>query len=192
MNRKWKLVKGKEKWAEISSDGLIHYFGRGIGKYPNERWTWGSENGSGYLNACIGHEHKGVHVWVYLTFVGEIPKGFQVGHLNENRKDNRIENLSLMTPKENCNWGKHNAKLSVAHRGKPKPKVAAALTNGKTSKGIEAVDPITKLVVYTFPSLSEAERQGFHKGCISECCNGEREFHQGLLWRFKNAQEQIS
>jgi len=44
-----------------------------------------------------------VHRLVYETFVGEIPRGFEIDHINRNRLDNRLENLRVVTHKENVN-----------------------------------------------------------------------------------------
>lgn len=188
-NRIWKPVKGKEDWAEISSDGLIHFFATGKGRYPYERWTWGSENNGNYLNACIGGEHKGVHQWVYLTFIGPIPKGMEVNHLDENKHNNKVENLSLVTSSQNKNWGTHNAKVAAALRGlkrsdETKAKIAAAF-----SKPVEALDKVTGRVVFTFSSVAEAGRNGFGNSNISECCNGQRKTHKGFIWRYSNTRE---
>ena len=44
-----------------------------------------------------------VHRIVWETFNGEIPEGMEIDHINTIRDDNRLENLRLVTHKENCN-----------------------------------------------------------------------------------------
>ena len=43
------------------------------------------------------------HRLVYETFIGDIPQGYEIDHINAIRDDNRIENLKLCTHKENMN-----------------------------------------------------------------------------------------
>lgn len=45
-----------------------------------------------------------------------IPKGLQINHKDENKENNCIENLELMTNKENCNYGSRNARISRTKR----------------------------------------------------------------------------
>lgn len=237
MKEIWKLVRGFEEYAEVSNYGQIHRFERvwysgknhKIKKVQEETFTYGSETTKGYLNATIGGISKGVHVWVYLTFVGEIPDGLEVNHIDEDKHNNRLDNLNLMTPKENSNWGTRNAKISAAQRGqklsnetkkkigdalrgrkrpaefgakvsaalkgrKQSPehiaKKAAALTNHpKRSKTVQALDKITGEVVMEFPSIMEAQRQGFSRSHISACCRNcysthKGNIYKGLIWRY--------
>ena len=44
----------------------------------------------------------------YEAFNGPIPEGMQVNHIDENTLNNNLENLNLMTPSENINWGTRN------------------------------------------------------------------------------------
>tara|TARA_B110000858_G_C17537980_1_gene352229 strand:+ start:222 stop:557 length:336 start_codon:yes stop_codon:yes gene_type:complete len=66
------------------------------------------------------------HRWVWAEVHGPIPKGMQVHHINNNKSDNRIENLRLVTHQQNKNmsdcWGKgycykeHEFRPYVAYR----------------------------------------------------------------------------
>lgn len=42
-----------------------------------------------------------VHRVVYEAFVGKIPKGYDIDHINSDRGDNRLVNLQLLTHREN-------------------------------------------------------------------------------------------
>lgn len=52
-----------------------------------------------------------IHRVIWETFNGPIPDGYEINHKNEIRNDNRLENLELLTHKENLNYGNHNKKL---------------------------------------------------------------------------------
>ncbi len=56
---------------------------------------------NGYQITRIGHQNKYVHRLVWESFIGEIPEGMEIDHINSNRLDNRLENLQLVTKKEN-------------------------------------------------------------------------------------------
>lgn len=53
-----------------------------------------------------------VHRLIWTAFHGDIPDGLEINHINEKRDDNRLENLELLTHRENLNYGnrkeKHN------------------------------------------------------------------------------------
>lgn len=44
--------------------------------------------------------HQVSHI-VWRAFNGDIPEGMQIDHNNNDRKDNSLENLQLLTPSEN-------------------------------------------------------------------------------------------
>ena len=58
-----------------------------------------------------------VHRLVYETFVGEIPQGYELDHINTIRDDNRVENLRAVTPKENGNNPLTKQHRIEAHKG---------------------------------------------------------------------------
>lgn len=48
---------------------------------------------------------KYVHRLVWEAFNGKVPSGFEINHKDENKQNNSLSNLELMTHKQNCNYG---------------------------------------------------------------------------------------
>ena len=58
----------------------------------------------GYRSITLSTNKKvKTHRALWETFVGIIPEGFQIDHINAVPYDNRVENLRVCTPKENMN-----------------------------------------------------------------------------------------
>lgn len=59
----------------------------------------------GYQAVCITHEgkhkHRRVHRLVYEAYVGEIPKGQTIDHIDNNPKNNNINNLQVLSRASN-------------------------------------------------------------------------------------------
>lgn len=53
------------------------------------------------INFGYGQRHVSIHRMVYETWNGEIPEGLFILHKNDISTDNRLENLSVGTQKEN-------------------------------------------------------------------------------------------
>lgn len=79
-----------------------------------------TDNHIGYLSVGLinndGQRNFYVHRLVYMTFVGDIPDGLQVNHINHNKSDNRLENLEIVTASENLE------KSVLFHGGKLLPR----------------------------------------------------------------------
>lgn len=61
---------------------------------------------SGYLRVSLRniknrYKHESIHRLVICAFKGKIPKGMVIDHINGIKDDNRIENLDVVTIKEN-------------------------------------------------------------------------------------------
>lgn len=62
-----------------------------------------------------------LHHLICASFIGQVPTGGSINHINEDTHDNRAENLEIcQTHKENCNYGSRNLKISAASTGKKK------------------------------------------------------------------------
>lgn len=129
-----------------------------------------------YLSVALyknGKQHnKFIHRLVWETFIGPIPDGYQINHLDENPLNCCLSNLSAVTPKENCNYGSHNAKCS------------ASRINGKKSKPVNQYT-LDGHFVASYPSQREVERlNGYCQGYISACCRGKHKSAYGFLWQY--------
>ena len=109
-----------------------------------------------------------VHRLVWQAFNGPIPEGYQVNHLSEKKIQNNLDNLNLMTAKENNNWGSRNIKVAKA-----------------LSKPIIQCDKQGNFIK-EWSSIMEIERSlGFGHQNICSCCNGKRKFANGYKWKYK-------
>ena len=181
MKEQWKPVEGYENYM-ISNLGRVKSLNyKRTGK---EKLLSLGKDSKGYLyvNLCkngVGKPFK-INRLVYSTFVEEIPEGLQVNHIDENKENNRLDNLNLMTPKENTRWGTGIARRAAAQKNHP-----------QKSKVVEAIDKVTGKVVYVFPSTQEAQRQGFDHGAVSQCCRNSfnrpgNNVYKGFIWRYEN------
>lgn len=74
-------------------------------------------NNKGYLIISTKLGLRLTHRIIWETFVSEIPEGYQIDHINTLKTDNRLENLRLVTPKENQNNTLTRKHMSEAQKG---------------------------------------------------------------------------
>lgn len=97
--RNWRKIKfeGRKGSYYVVDDGHI---------YKENGKEIGNTQSNGYVVSNLGCIHK----IIWEAFKGKIPKGYEIDHINTVRNDNRLENLRLVTHKENC-----NNPLSIEH-----------------------------------------------------------------------------
>jgi len=107
----WEQAEGFSRYL-ISTDGKIY-------SLKSDRLLPQGITERGYKQVDVYNDmgvkkHMKVHRLVYMAHVGVIPNGLQVNHKDENKTNNCIDNLELMTNKENCSYGTRNARISKA------------------------------------------------------------------------------
>lgn len=166
----WKPVLGYINLYEVSNLGRVRSLN--YNRTGKTKILKPGKNSYGYLQVQLWKDGIAkmfkVHRLVWEAFNGEIPEGMEVNHINEDKTDNRYpENLNLMSPMENCNWGTRNQKIKE-----------------KLSDSVLQLTPDDELVK-EWPSMNEAGRNGFSIGSISMCCNSKIKKYRGFKWMKK-------
>lgn len=174
----WKDIPNYEGY-QVSNLGRVKSLERldAIGRKRKEKILKPQMNSHGYYQVwlCKNSIQKFyiIHRLVWEAFNGSIPENMQVNHINEVKTDNRLENLNLMTAKENSNWGTRNERR------------VKNLINGKRSKPVLQFT-LDDILVKEYPSTKQVERElGFNQGHISACCKGKRKTAYGYKWKYK-------
>ena len=161
-------ITGYEGLYAVTSCGRVW-------SYRSKRFLKSYKEGHGYLKVdlCKNGERKKkkIHRLVLETYNPcENMEELQANHLDENKENNCLNNLSWMTAKQNCNYGTRNQR-SAAARGK---KVRCIDTG----------------VIYE--STKEAERQtSINQGNISKVCRGIYKSAGGLHWMFEEDYQNV-
>lgn len=175
----WKPIDGFEDYYQVSSLGRI----RGLDRVVNRNGAKVSRKGrilklrkcnGGYLQVGLFKDGKSikflVHRLVYEAFNGQIPEGMEINHIDEDKSNNNIKNLNLMTHKENVNWG-------TAIERRSKPVIQYSLSGKKLAE---------------FDSLSDASRRlSINPGNIYNVLNGRQKTAGGFKWKFKDINSKI-
>lgn len=105
----------------------------------------------------------------------------ECNHKDEDKSNNRLDNLCWLTRKENMNWNGLSSRINRKNR-KITEKFRLAIKE-KLSKKIQRRDIKTGEIL-DYKSIADAKREGFSAGNISACCRGVRKKHMGYEWKF--------
>lgn len=111
MRQLMKYNKEYDVW--VSKDGVVCYEKNGVLRPYATRIS-----SSGYeLVSIHGYITKTVHSLVWKTFNDDYKKPYQVDHINDDKLDNRLCNLQLLSAKDNCNKRHRITALSETNKG---------------------------------------------------------------------------
>ena len=178
-----------EEWKYYNSFLKVSNLGRFKRVYKTKEVEIFGENNNGYIRI---HAKNGdikikemAHRLVWKTFVGEIPEGMQIDHINTERDDNRLCNLRCVSPKENANNPLTKRKISDYWKGKPQPIAVEAMRKAK----LKPVKCISKdgVLVCIYNSLTDASKdKEIEIRNISAVLKGKRDTAGGFIWEYNN------
>lgn len=178
MNEVWKDIKGYEGRYQVSNMGRVrsvdhaisvpcksgHYNKRVHGRILKQR-----EIGAGYYGVLLGMRNDQiVHRLVAEAFVPGYFDGAEVNHIDEDKHNNRWDNLEWVTRHENTHYGTRNERLSLMKNKQP----------------IEQYDKEGKFIA-EYPSQRAAARAtGIHQRSINKLVDTNHTAH-GFFFKRK-------
>jgi len=134
------------------------------GFYPKYRWLWEQAN-------------------------GPIPKGFSVHHLDENKLNDNLKNLVLMTTTEHKSYHAKKAvrtkrwckNISISHLGEKNPMSGATGAKNPAAKPVVNID-----TGESFDTVRQAANGNIILASnITAVCMGKRRHAGGYRWQYK-------
>lgn len=180
-------------WKKVPSHDLymVSNYGEVMNVKRNKLLT-PRKSDRGYLSVLLyyscGKKYKSyrIHRLVLSCFdnVDYTTHKLECNHNDDNKENNRLDNLCWVTRKENMNWNGlqqrikrtgpkdiESFKIKMQEIQEKSPVIGTSIINGD--------------VIY-FRSLADARRSGFSSGNICSCCYGKRKKHKGYTWNFFN------
>ena len=168
----WRTIRGFPSY-QVSSLGRVKSLERDYKYGKHGDIILKQNNRRGYKGVTLFKDgkryYKAVHRLVAEAFIDNPNNLPMVNHKDENRTNNKVDNLEYCDAKYNINYGSCRDKIS---------------------KGVsKKVEQLTKdgLVIGIFNSMTEASNKtGVYLSEISKCCKDARYSAGGYKWRRVN------
>jgi hypothetical protein len=145
----------------------------------------------GYARVSLDRKHYSVHRLVAETFIPNPSDLPQVNHIDENKLNNKVDNLEWCTPKYNQNYGTRNQRASISAK-KTYEKIWRNNKNKPNVKPVFMCDLKTHEHLKEFVSAVEAaeylgkQNKNAHIN-ITNCLRGRTKSAYGYRWEYSNS-----
>lgn len=161
----WKDIPGYEGLYQVSNMGRVKSL-----KYGKEKIIKPVKNRDGYLLIGLYKnnkvKHYTMHRLVAIAFIGKPISEvyYEINHLDENKNNNKLENLQYCTRKYNCNYGSHNEKMS---------------------KSVIGINKINGFICEYSSARGAGRSLLINNANIVACCKGKLKSAGGYVWYYK-------
>lgn len=177
MEELWKDIPGFKGYYQASNLGRVRSLDRYVrGKHPDSqvlrkgRILSPKVTNKGYLETTLMVEgkcyYKRIHQLIALAFLPNPNDYPHINHINENKQDNRVENLEWCTPKQNTE-AYHESRVTLYQYS----------LDGKL---IKVWNSITKAA-----ESINGDKGGIHHCCVGHLSNGNsKKTYLGYIWSY--------
>ena len=172
----WRDIKGYEGLYQVSDEGEVKSLGNGNSSNSKERILKSANNGWGYLQVLLYKNGKRkrflIHKLVAMMFLPNPSNLPEINHKDENKQNNKVDNLEFCDRKYNTNYGTRNQKIAEKN------------SNGKSSKPVTQYS-LNGHFIRQYPSTMEVQRTfGYNHNYISSACIGKYNQAYGYRWSY--------
>ena len=159
----WKDIENYEGLYQISNKGHVKSLYKG-----SERILKLWDNGRGYLRVYLTKENTSKHIRVHrLVARAFIPNPYnlpEINHIDENKKNNSVENLEWCDRRYNVNYGTRNERVSR--------KILQYSKSGEFIREWQGAREVERVL-------------GIANSHIIDCCKGRYKSAYGFIWKYK-------
>lgn len=177
MQEIWKDIEGYEELYQVSNLGRVKSLDRKIwnGKalFMKNGKILKPKTATNYNRVQLSGKDYYIHRLVAEAFIPNPNNLPQINHIDENTRNNKVDNLEWCTCKYNNNYG-----TKIERQAK---KVRGVMINNKP---IEQVDLNGKLIKKYNSALQAGKETNIDNSSICKVANGKLSKAGGFLWRW--------
>ena len=199
----WKNIEGCDGLFQASNEGRIKrteteiITQNGVKRRCKEKIYKDWIDSDGYARVCLPtrfHKTALVHRLIAETWI-PIPdelkgligtQNLQINHKDEDKANNRVENLEWCNAKYNSNYGTRNERMRNKLKGRiPSDATIKASIEAKSKQVYQYTKDGDLIGIYK--SVVEASKKvnGVYSTNICHCCNGKLKKTGGYIWSYK-------
>ena len=166
-----------ELWKTVSPSMRLSNMGR-VQFKKKHHFSWSPKRtpkpSGGMAYARI--KNKAVHRLVYMAFVGDVPAGHTIDHVNQNKEDNRLANLRAVTPRDQ----------NLNRTFRP---IAERQSSLKKQVRVRRIDATGAWQIYdslgsAIKAVAEQCGKPVNSGCASNVARGHQRHHRGYSFQY--------